>query len=329
MIIISAIRKSLMSHQITPQPFIRLSANVHRAETLIIAYYATSIYLAAQLLYRNNDLLNAQAAWDFLWPIFWLERVNADIAIELIGIASILSSVVALIFRESVWARAAFFVTFFFAATVPNSLGGINHPYHAWFWVGAIFMCLPSGDPQKFNRAEKMSYLTTVLTAQALILLFYTMAGAWKIVIGLIALIGGVPGNFSFGALSWTLADRVVQTGTDPLLADFVITNPEIAWILFGGVMYIQLFAVVAAFRPRLHILWGLALISFHIGTWVLMDIIFTEHIVLLAILFLLSPQGRMASSVVEVLRDTPIFGAIISRHWTNRQRRFHMLNDN
>ena len=298
-------------------PFLNLSAQVKDTEWIVILFYAASIYFSANLINSTNSISRSTDAWDFLWPLAWVEGLNIPLVLELLSIVCFLSSLLALQFRRHLAARGLFCVVFLLTATVPNSLGGINHPYHAWFWVSLVLLFLPDGNPEKFSRAAKLSYCTVILAAQALFLLFYSMSGAWKILFGLIDLGNGQPGNLSPGALSWTLANRILQTGTDPILADLVIDNLWLAWPMFIAVMYFQIVSVIVAFRPRLHVLWGYLLISFHLGTWLLMEIIFVQHILLLIILLVLSPQRRAFSSLSGTLGDLPILGPMFSHFFS------------
>ena len=160
-----------------------------------------------------------------------------------------------------------------------------------------------------------MSYLTSIRAAQALLLLFYSMTGCWKLLFGVIDAAGGRIGNFSPEALPLTLANRILQTGTDPLLADVVIDNVWLAWPMFLGLIYIQVVSLAIAFRPRLHVLWAYLQIGFHLGTWLLMQIVFAEHILLLILLLVLSPQRLAFRSLVEALGDLPLLG------WISRRR--------
>lgn len=300
--------------------FRSLTQSVTNAEWLVKLYYAASVYLSARIIPDTRATVLSTGDWDFLWPLSWVERFDVGFTLSLISIACFLSSLLAFQFHRSILARALFSMLFLLAATVTNSLGGINHPYHSWFWVSVVFIFLPSGNVANFGRSERMSYLTVIRLAQALFLLFYTMTGTWKVVYGVIAAVSGQAGNFSPDALSLTLANRSLQTGTEPLLAPLFIDNPLLAWPIFLALIYIQVVSVIVAFRPRLHLVWGYLQIGFHLGTWLLMEIIFNEHILLLLILLVLSPQSSAFRRLSESLEDLPIVGWVWSRARTPRK---------
>ncbi|MGI9465252.1 MAG: hypothetical protein ACR2OM_15015, partial [Aestuariivirgaceae bacterium] len=191
---------------------------------------------------------------------------------------------------------------------------GINHPYHAWFWISFVFVFLPSGESWKSRHTKRtymMSYLTVFLAAQVMMLLFYTLSGSWKIIYGITAMAQGLDGVFSLRGLSYNLANRVLQTNTNPLLAEFAIDNYLLSWAGIMTIMYVQFTAIVAAFRPRLHVLWGLVIAVFHFGTWLLMGIVFSHHILLLMILFVMSPFRPARFDLRKTIMDLPIFGTI------------------
>ena len=125
-----------------------------------------------------------------------------------------------------------------------------------------------------------MSYLTVVRTAKVLFFTFYSLSGFWKGgTDGVQDLFAGLEGNFAPRGFALQLADRIVQTNTTPLLADIAIRNYWLGWPAFLVLIYAQFFALVAVFRPRLHVLWGYLIIGFHVGTGLLMDIFFQQHV--------------------------------------------------
>ncbi|MEX0923393.1 MAG: hypothetical protein WD489_03665 [Rhodovibrionaceae bacterium] len=254
------------------------------------------------------------ADWDFLWPLVWVSPSGAADTLRWLSVACFLSSLLALHFSNKRSFRLFFILLFLPACTIPNSLGGINHPYHAWFWIGVCFVFLPDVKRGEISRHIEMSYLLVISTCQALLLFFYSLAGFWKLVYGLQGLFAGYEGNFSPRGLALTLADRMLQTGTDPLLANFFIVNYWLSWPMFIGVIYIQFVAVLVAFRPRLHALWGYLLIFFHLGTYLLMEIGFSQHVLFLALLFVMSPFRPMQWSLPQVIGDLPIVGLVYRR---------------
>jgi hypothetical protein len=165
-----------------------------------------------------------------------------------------------------------------------------------------------------------MSYLSVIVAAQALVLLFYTLAGLWKVRSGLLALIDGEEGNFAPRGLALQLADRMLLAGTKPLLADAAISYYWLIWPMFIGLMYCQLTAVLTALRPRLHMIWGYLLISFHLATWLLMEINFNEQLLFVGLLFVMSPFQPRLFDFRATLADFPGLDTLLRTRWLARK---------
>lgn len=145
----------------------------------------------------------------------------------------------------------------------------------------------------------------------ALVLLFYSMAGAYKVWDATQMLLSGQTGGFSPYAMANTIAWRQISTNTDPIYADMLMDAPLLGWPLYLGLYYAQFFAIVILFRPALHRLWGVILIGFHFGTIVLMDISFPYHIAINAILLLLSPYAPDRFDLRQIAASLPLFGVL------------------
>jgi hypothetical protein len=137
------------------------------------------------------------------------------------------------------------------------------------------------------------------------------MAGFWKAYYGVLDILRGMEGNFAPRGLALQLADRMLNTETRPLLADFAIEHYWIVWPAMLALIYVQLVALLAALRPRLHVAWGYLLIAFHVGTGLLMQIFFAKHVLLLMLFFVMSPFRPMHLALVAIIEDLPLFGAV------------------
>ena len=291
-----------------------VSNNFDRARKVVRFYYVCSVYLCANLLDRNDKDLQQVTDWDLLWPLLWVDVANIDVQMKLIGAAAFVFSLMAVLFTGSMVVRLLFSGFFLLSATLTNSYAGINHPYHAWFWISFVFVFLPSHAHAVSDhnvRTRKMSYLTVLVAAQAMLLYFYTLSGTWKIIHGIGAINEGLDGIFSLGGLSHNLANRVLQTNSTPLLAEFAIENFAVSWLGVMAVLYIQFTAVIAAFRPRLHLWWGLTIVMFHFGTWLLMGIVFSAHVLLLLLLFVISPFRPAVFDPGKTVLDLPVIGPL------------------
>ncbi len=315
------------------QPFEKLSKAYRLAHQNVRYFYLASALYVWLILPDLHDSVLFEPPLELAWPLKWAAGLPILAVIDIISVACATFAALAFWKPESLVWRVGFAITILLCAAVPVSLGAINHGFHEWIWIAFIFVFLPATDGEHAGRWSKLSYCLTFGAAQALILMFYTMAGFWKAFAGFMSLAKGIPGNFSPDALGWTLADRMAQTNTQPLLGPFLVENSMLAWPMFLGVIYAQLVAIAVAFRPSLHQAWGWFLIVFHTGTFLLMEIAFPTHIVILLILMIASPFQREPWFRWNTLLHLPLLGRILTSLLEQRgthpnQEKLHALSD-
>ncbi|NKB49723.1 MAG: hypothetical protein GKS02_10240 [Alphaproteobacteria bacterium] len=311
-------RRIFSSNQpLTDPVFGRVGEQFNRAQYFVRIYYIVSAFISYSLMNGLHARVLRSGEWDYLWPLAWLAQINDNSIIEWLPVAALFASLFAFQFPAFRVFRVVFAILCLFTAAAFNSQGSISHGLHVWFWIGFGLVFLPNAPANHaVPRTVKMTYLSVIVAVQALILFFYTLAGFWKILAGLTSLLRGVEGNFSPRGLSLQLADRMLQTGTSPLLADVVIANFWLSWPMFLALIYIQLVAVIIVLRPRLHVLWGYLLMMFHLGTWLLMEIAFQHHILFLGLLFVMSPFRPRSWTVRDAISDLPVFGRLLALGW-------------
>jgi hypothetical protein len=208
---------------------------------------------------------------------------------------------------RSLTARAGFAASLLLCGGLVSSFGGINHSYHAWLWIAAALIFLPNGT----SRPDKARYCLTFASAQALLLGFYSLAGVAKLAEGIGSLVAGIEGNLSTRGLALTFADRILQTGTEPLLGRWFVDNWWLSLPVFAFTIYMQLVAVAVAYRPKLHAAWGLLLFGFHLGTFLFMEIIFVVNMLLIMALLVNSPFQERNWFRWSTLADLPLLGSL------------------
>ncbi|MEM7802861.1 MAG: hypothetical protein AAF633_26965 [Chloroflexota bacterium] len=263
-----------------------------------------------------NQVLSTQANWQNpetivpLWPLAWINWVEPLAALRFLMLGTLFGFIVGIYFIEWRWARVIIFLFFFQLSAFANSFGKINHNLHGLIIISLILMLLPNG--RWASRGNLISwrhrFLTLFASAQIFFMFFYTMSGLWKIYAGLLQVMrGDLYHTFHPYALAQHVAFRLIQTNSQSLLGDLMIDYPLLGTLPFFLVLYLEIFAVVAAFRPTLHRLWGILMIGFHVGTFLTMTINFNINIVLLGFFLLLSPFQPKAVRLQEILSDLPI----------------------
>ena len=260
---------------------------------------------------------------DPLWPISvltsafgpeWLAQT------QIIAAAGLIVGLLAAIFPGSLLWRLGVFLYLFLHAALWNSYGAINHSVHFYIFIAFALLFLPPtvGVPKRMSRKDVLNCLMVFWFAQTLILLSYSLAGLWKIVESQITLIA--PTGFVRIMLSRIMDD--VQPDV-PLLMPYLAPYEYPAQILFLSLVYIQLFALLALFRPHLHRPLGIALILFHLGTGWLLNVWFREHVVFLGLFLVFSPMAPDRFSLWAALQSLPILG-IPFRLWAARPPAAH-----
>lgn len=275
------------------------------------AFYLFTLYYAFATLRRLYVLSTSGSDLNPLWPVFWIDKANLPVAAPMLGLAITVASVAAVAWPHHRWPRIAVALLGVLCVALVNSFGSVNHSSHVWLWMAVCFCALPGATASGLaqSRALRQSYLTVFFATQCLIALFYSLSGGFKAFNGVFVQDNAVS-SFSPDALPLLVVQRWLETGNTPLLAGLFLEHLWIAWPAHILVIYVELFALVAVFRPELHRLLGLALMTFHLGVWLLLGISFPYQPMLVVLLFFCSPLRPIpAPSPMQVLRQLPGLG--------------------
>jgi len=295
-----------------PFDFLWYGAVYGRARLLVRAYYLFTLYWLAAVLAGHWAAWRTVGAIDPLWPIFWIEWMEVRAFVDGLAYASLFFMLMALLLPQWRVARAGVFLCFLFWYAFINSFGKIGHDGHLWLAAGFLLIWLPDGDVRR-SVGKQHYYLTVIASAQCLMMLTYTMSGVWKVAYGIDQMVQGQIGTFHPDALATLTAFRLLQTNSESLLGPLLLRYPLVGWPMHLGATYLETFAIVAAFRPSLHRLWGIGLIFFHFGTWLLMGIIFQTNIALLGLLMVMSPFYREGTPLRVTLYNLPLLGPLFA----------------
>lgn len=286
-----------------------VSAAQHTAMVLnawwcVRIFYALTFYFAYAEANTYWNLANSGAPLQARWVVAWIPETLWGGTVVLLGYLS--ASAIGIFFAKHRWVRIIVCVALVQAVGFRYSFGGLNHSSHFWIWVAFCFCFLPNGDLQHVSRSysQRYRYLSVFWLTLALIALFYSLSGFWKIAAATEAIFAGRIHSFAPTALATIVADKLQQSSQTTLLGEFLIDNPWLGWPAHLWVIFVELFAIVAVFRPNLHRLWGVMLMAFHLGTFALMGIVFGKHILVLTVLFLWSPfapKFRLSRTLVAL----------------------------
>ena len=295
-----------------------------RAQVIVRAFYAANLALVVIQMNGWPDLLRVESI-DPQWAVAWMPRDDAGPAIGVVLTLWTLASLWAMALPSWRSARIAAFVLLLQYVGVVNSFGKVNHDLHAWLWVSAVLVFLPRVAAGGARVVDRHRYLTVLWSAQALTLFFYTLTGIWKVSYGLRDLLGDRTSGFQFDGFSLIVAQRLNETSQDTVLGEWLVHTPLVGWLLFVGTMYLEASSLLIAFRPRLHRVWGLGLIVFHLGTQLAMGFTFRANVLLLGLLFVCSPTAPSPVRVRDAALDLPgvhLVAGIVRRRRLSRSGR-------
>ncbi len=255
------------------------------------AFYLVNLLISFDLVRRGLEIARQGLEPALLWPVFWVDGPNFETAATAIALALPVTAILALWYHVSWWPRLLVFLAHLQFAALENSFGSINHLLHYPLWISLFLLLAPVGPRPQARAATSahMRVLYPAFVAQAFVGLFYSLSGYHKAYSGFFPSSTGIS-SFHPDALPLLVLRRWQETGKEPMLGDFFVSNIELAWPAYLAVIYFELFFLVAVFRPQLHRLFGLALATFHLGVWLVLGIAFPYQPVLVALLFIWSP---------------------------------------
>ncbi len=282
-----------------------------RLEGVLRAFYVFPIFWLVTHLHELRPLLDPQGV-DLRWPVAWMAWVGvANAAPWVLGFGFVASSLAAWL-PERREVRVAVFLALLQVLALKFSFGKIHHLMHGWLFATFVFaVFLPNGafDAAAARRSTRQASLLVFSAAQVALAATYSLAGVGKLLGTAYQAALGEVTPLHPAALARHVADRIIQTHADSLLGTFMIEHALLIWPMMLATLYLQLFAVWAAFRPRLHRLWAFGLIGFHVMTKLSMTIDFTPNIALLAFLWAASPTAPTRWAPGPMVVDLPVVG--------------------
>lgn len=311
------IRRVRLFWTVNPSPP-RTLAGFRRA-AVEAAWLARFFYLFSAFVIHTNfhytRFLEKGEPTDPLWPIALLNLLFGDgwvgraLGMPMtVYVASVSVGWLAAFF-PGVWVwRLGVFLYFFFYVALENSYAVLHHAHHFYVYVSFALVFLPAAAGRRggMSRQEGMRCIQVFWLAQAVLLLAYSLAGFWKL--------AGYSSRFAL--LSADGFIRVLldhwMTNQPPLflpLYPFLVGHGVFSQFLFLCVVYLQVGAFVAWFRPHLHRPLGMALIVFHVGSEGLVGGQFDSCKILMGLLLVFSPFSPERFSWFGAAQSLPLLG--------------------
>ena len=244
---------------------------------------------------------------DPLWPISLVVNIAGAewLAYEMpLAVLGSTLGLLAVFFPGNFIFRLGVFLYLLFVVALQNSYGSVNHDGHVALYVSFALLFLPAaiGSSERMRRKDAMAAAMVFWFAQSLVLLPYTLSGLFKIYGSRFELLAP-------DGLVRIIVSRALEDTLDiPWLLPFFASQPLLAQILLLVVVYVQVFSLLALFRPHLHRPLGAALIAFHFGTDYLLNIFF-HNLVILGIFLVYSPFAQARFSLTGLAKSLPVLG--------------------
>ena len=298
------------------KPVLSITDFTHASAQIITITRFFYLFITFYIYSSSSSILKfgQKIPQDPLWPIAILgEEIFVGHGASLF-IFSFVTALAASILPASLLFRAATFLSLFFITAFNNSFGSISHSMHFVVFVSFLFIFLPNQikNNNYLTRTDRLSAIAVFWWIQSILLLSYTLAGTLKV-------LSTGTGLFVTDGLMRTVLTRAIPNGGSPLAFEQIVSNNSLVTQFFYlGNIYIQLISIFVLFRPNLHKLYGCVLIMFHFGTFILLQIKFTPHIIIWGLFFVMSPLAPKSFSLLDTLKALPIVGLIFKPFGSN-----------
>lgn len=289
-----------------------------RAVLLVRAYYALGLLWLVLEMRTWPRLLDVSTV-EPQWPAAWLDAVDLRTGIWLIFGFHLATGLAAALVPQSRLVRIGYAVGLLQYLSFVNGFGKVNGNLHCWLYVAIVLVFLPRvGWRGPTSVGDRQRFLGMIWASQVVVMMTYTLTGIWKVGYALYDLVGSErTSSLAIDGFSTILVSRILETDQETLLGEGLAGLPAVGWLLFIGTMYLETASILIPFRPRLHRAWGVALMSFHLGTQLTMGFTFVQNIALVGLLMVCSPAAPDRVEVRAALGDLP--GVLLARRTWRR----------
>lgn len=267
-------------------------ARAEDVEYALRFFYGAQLWLAATLIYEvRNSYRTILVDTDKVhWPAFWVPWVGAERAFVIAALLMTAGAFVAAVRPHRRWARAAACLGLWEFVAVMVSIGELFPICHQWVAVALIYALIPDrfASPRA-GKSERDAAALLFWAGQALFLLTYSMAGLSKFVTAAWQTAHGQASIFTVAGCANLAADYILEKGRlGP--AGMALKRAGLLPAVMFAAASAELGALALAFRGRWHRAAGALVVSFHVGTYLIMGIFFKSSVLLAAVLLLGSP---------------------------------------
>jgi predicted DCC family thiol-disulfide oxidoreductase YuxK len=281
--------------------FKKTNLNSEKIWLLVRLFYVSICYVAFEYFQRGVGGYPT-APYDPLWPASLVRIMDFVHAKHIYLIFFLISSIAVLINPQKRLFRIFAFIGLLTVSGLYNSYGKIGHSDHHLMFAtfGLIFL----------DKDSSLKNVIFFLSIQALLLITYSLSGFWKLIASTYQVFFDYKSSFHPDAMAEQVAHEFLTSGYLAPISSYIFRFKAFFMVVLNLGIYLELYSLWILFKPRLHLFWGLLLLSLHIGTYLTVHVGFTYPTFVIGAFFVCSPFQKKAT-MKEILFDMPWFGTI------------------
>ena len=264
-------------------------------------FFAVIIFMKLQnvTVYQDTKLI------DPVWSMVLFQGLDPSILVFVFQSIAIIILFLIFFVPKSQVLRIFFFIFFFLILALDSSFGKISHGYHFSLLLAFFFALIPS---EKVNN-YKIKSILMFASAQFCLLMAYSLTGFWKFSWGVIQLFKGEVSLFSPLSLRNTLIHQF-EVAEPTVIGLWVLEHYTFGYFIYLVAVCIELFALLIFFKANMHKVWGVLILSLHIGLELIVGVGSYAIFYTVCLLLVASPFSKQ-TSLKETLLSFPIVSQI------------------
>ncbi len=279
-----------------------------KGSTLISLFYLFVFLIAFQSITFNSqfpswsEIVSSEQYFIPQWGSLWIRYFDWKTAIRLIYILLIGSSIIGMIFwRKSRLVRVLVSLSLFQFLSLVSSFGSVDHYLHLLVTTSLLLIILPNEN----SKTYKVDLLKVIFGIQTIILSIYSISGFYKLLGIVKQLKWGVTSALSPTGLTLQSTKTSYFSGNEYFFQSLLVDHQGY-WIpiLHISGYLVEFLSIFILFRIKLHRIWGLALVLFHLGIALTVGPDFSIHLIPIAIFIMFSPFGSKQYDLYDDIKS-------------------------
>lgn len=276
-------------------------ANIKNIMSFSYLFFAVIIFIELTniTVYNNTKLI------DPIWLMVIFDGFDASVlSFVFLSITFVILFLIFFI-PENRLLRILFFIFFFLINALNNSFGKISHGLHLSLMLAFFFALIPSNKTSDY----KIKGILMFATAQFFLLMAYSLTGFWKLFWGVIETFTKEVSLFSPLSLRNTLIYQF-EVAEPTVIGTWFLENYVLGYVFYLFAVGIELFALLIFFKANMHKIWGVLILSLHIGIELIVGVSSFAIFYTVCIMLVISPFSKQ-TSFKETLFSFPIVSEI------------------